>query len=236
MNILVYLIISLLLTSVVYISSNNIILSGVTLLFSLIYFIFFNLPIYKKYTKRLKRFHQCYFFINSYIIALNIKGSTQAAMTITLDAMDPDFDEIKQSMQAMNSDEKLQHLNKYFKFHVYTLFKEIVRLWQEEGGDIIAMSSYLSNQTRIIEEYLNRTSSIKKSRILEFVILWVFSLMILVLLRFSLAQFYDSISKLAFYPIAILGLIVFTLFSIHIATLRATEINIQGWDEDEIKF
>ena len=67
----------------------------------------------------------------------------------------------------------------------------------------------------------------------EFAILWILTIGIMVFMRFALSQFFDVIAKQIFYPIGILLICVFCLFSIHIAISKMTKLQIRGWNDAE---
>ena len=95
------------------------------------------------------------------------------------------------------------------------------------------MSHHLIEQVRLKEEYLLACQSINKNKGVEFVILWGIALMILVALRFSLSQFFLRISQTVFYQVAVVATMLFALLSIFILLKRITNLNLEGWKDDE---
>lgn len=221
--------VSLLLGVVMFISTYNFIFAGIAFAISLIYFFAMALPIYKKHIKKVARFHECYHFINTFIISLSIKSSIKGALESSFESMGDAFLKEMEGMVELNENEKLNHLTQYFPFHIYGLFLNLINLWSEQGGNIIDMSTYLINESRLMEEYLTESQRISRKNLLEFGVLWTFSMLILVILRFALSQFYGKLSTQIYFPIAILGIIVFLLITIHVALLRTTKIEIRGW-------
>ena len=141
--------------------------------------------------------------------------------------------EILDSIKDLNEEEKINYLVKYFKFDLYRLFVDTISLWNEQGGDIIKMSRHLVEQVRLKEEYLLSCQSLNKTKSFEFIILWSIALAILATLRFALSQFFLRISQTLFYQIAIVAIQLFALFSIYLLIKRATNINLEGWDDRE---
>ena len=83
------------------------------------------------------------------------------------------------------------------------------------------------------EDYINKTISLGKRKIIEFSVLWLFAIIILVALRFVLGQFYNSIiSQLAF-QIAIGSIFVFITISIDILMSRICKLDVRGWNNEE---
>ena len=141
--------------------------------------------------------------------------------------------EIIDSIKDLNEEEKLSYLIKYFKFDIYRLFVDTIKLWNEEGGDILKMSEYLINQARLKEQYLLNSETIHRQKTIEFVVLWSISLAILGILRFALSQFFNKISGSLFYQISVSTIVLFALFSIYILVMRVSNFDLEGWKDDE---
>lgn len=225
--------ISIVLALVTFIASNNFIVAGVILTLSLLYFFLLANRIVKKYLVKVDRFHSCYHFINTFIVSLSIKGTVSSAYESTMDTMNENFKKEIENVEVFSQADKLEHLNKYFKFHVFSLFIDFINIYQEQGGDVLAMSSYLLNEIKDAEEYISTSISLGKKKLTEFAILWLLTLGIMVFLRFSLSQFFVTISKHLFYPIGILVISMFCLITIHFAIMKFTKLKIRGWDDNE---
>ena len=226
-------IISLILGSATFVASNNWIVSVVILVLGILYFIFLARPKIEKHKIKTQRFAECYNFINTFIISLSIKGTISGAYESSINAMPLDFINNIENIETFTIDEKLEHLNKYFRFHVFSLFLDLVKIYQEQGGDILSMSNHLLDETKNIEEYIMQSKTLTKKKIFEFIILWALTLSIMIFLRFALSQFFVTLSKQLFYPIGILGIVLFCLISIHIAVIRMCKLQIKGWDDNE---
>ena len=112
------------------------------------------------------------------------------------------------------------------------MFLDLISLWSDQGGDIISMSSNLTNRARELEEYVSEAEQIHNKKIIEFVILWSFSLAILVFLRFALSQFFDKITSQFFYLIGIASIFIYVLITIHLLISKMTTLEINGWKDD----
>lgn len=229
--IIIGIIVSLLLGVVVYISTNNIIFAIIALVISTLYFFLIAMPKIKKNTIKTQRFHQCYSFINTFVISLSIRESIKGALETTLDNMGDRFNDNMQGLEELNENDKIEYFSQYFKFHIYGLFVNLIKLWSEQGGNIINMSTQLINETRLIEEYITESQRMAKKHVMEFAILWLISLSILVILRFALAQFYNQIIKQMYFPFAVLGVVLVCLLTVHIALMRMTKVEIRGWED-----
>ena len=225
--------VSLALAGLTFLASENLIITISVLLITNLFFVFLvKRQIDKTHTK-IHRYHQCFQFINSFIISLNIKGSLSAAMESSYGTADDATREIIDSIKEMNEEEKITYLSKYFKFDLYHLFVDTILLWNEEGGDILKMSRYLIDQIRLKEEYLLTCQSIHKTKTIEFVILWSIALSILAVLRFALSQFFSYILHTMIYQISIVIIMLFALFSVYILVMRVTNLELEGWKDEE---
>ena len=232
-SILVGIIVSLVLTGVSFITTQNIFLAIFTFLVSNVFFVLIVNKKIKKNQLKIHRYHQCFHFINSFIISLNVKGSMSAAIQSGYETTDEDTKALIDSIKELNEEEKIMYLSKYFKFDLYRLFVDTVNLWNEEGGDILKMSQYLINQVRLKEQYLITCETIHRQKTIEFVVLWTISLAILAALRFALSQFFERIRQTIFYQVAVTVIILFVLVSIYILVMRISKLDLEGWKDEE---
>ena len=224
-------IISVILGITSFVASNNYIIAIVVLLLSILYFLFVAKPMLRKYETKIKRFDECYHFINTFIVSLSIKGSITASYESSIQVMSDSFVSSIENIETFSEQDKLDHINKYFRFHVFSLFVDLINIYQEQGGNILEMSHYLLEETRLIEEYISTSKSITKKKMVEFAILWILTIGIMVFMRFALSSFFQNISKQLFFIIGILLIDVFCLLSIHFAIIKYTSLKIKGWDD-----
>ena len=234
MNIvLVGIVVSFVFAGITFIASQNIISSiSIFILFTLFFILIARRQINKSQLK-IRRYHQCFQFINAFVVSLNVKGSLSAAIQSAYDIADENTKEIVDSIKELSEEEKITYLIKYFKFDIYRLFVDTISLWNEQGGDIIKMSRYLVEQARLKEEYLLSCQRLNKSKTIEFTVLWIISLVILAALRFALSQFFNRIAQTIFYQVAIVVIILFALFSIYLLINRITNLTLEGWNDEE---
>ena len=232
--ILVGLFVSFVLSGVSFLASQNIFISIPIFVICNTFFVLIVRRQINKSQLKIHRYHQCFHFINNFIISLNVKGSINSAIQSSYETADEGTRELMDSIKELNEEEKLTYLIKHFKFDIYRLFVDTINLWNEEGGDILKMSQYLINQARLKEQYLITCESIHRQKTIEFVILWAISLAILGALRFALSQFFDRVCKTIFYQIAVVVVILFALVSIYVLILRISYLDLEGW-KDETK-
>ena len=227
------LIISLVFAGITFIASQNIFSSTSIFLIFTMFFVLIARRLLNKNQQKIHRYHQCFQFVNTFIISLNVKGSLSAAIQSAYDTANSETKEILDSIKELNEEEKISYLIKFFKFDLYRLFVDTIHLWNEQGGDIIKMSRHLVEQVRLKEEYLLACQSINKAKTVEFIVLWAIALTILAALRFALSQFFNRVCETIFYQIAIVVIILFALVSIYLLIKRSTNINLEGWSDDE---
>ena len=232
-SILVGIIVSLVLTGISFITTQNIFLAIFIFLISNVFFVLIVNRKIKKNQLKIHRYHQCFHFINSFIISLNVKGSMSAAIQSGYETTDEDTKALIDSIKELNEEEKIMYLSKYFKFDLYRLFVDTVNLWNEEGGDILKMSQYLINQVRLKEQYLITCETIHRQKTIEFVVLWTISLAILAALRFALSQFFERIRQTIFYQVAVTVIILFVLVYIYILVTLISKLDLEGWKDEE---
>lgn len=219
--------IGVLLTFVCYFATSNIFVGIGVLVASLL---FYFLLLYRKLHTHIqitKKIQECYLFINNFLVTLSIKGSLVASFEATKSSISDDFTDFISGIEEMNPQEKLTYLSKYFSFHVYQIFVDIISLWQEEGGDILEMSSHIINEIREIKEYVTYCQSISRRRSLEIGTLWLFSLAIVVVLRLSLSDFYGDLLTQPLFIGAVIGLALLVMFSIYLLVCRITYLEIR---------
>ena len=226
--------ISLTIAVVIYISTENIFISIGVLAVFLVFSFCFYIPRLANFDKACKRFHECYHFINNFIISLSIKKAISSALENTVLSMNEEFVAMFNSIETSVDMERIKYLSgKYFPFHVYRLFIQVIELYEEQGGDILESSKYLLDQCRYNEEYVSTCNSLAATKYINFAVLWAISLSILVLLRFTLTDFYGYIKSQVFF-IASLGVLsLFIALSIYILILRATSLDLKGYNKNE---
>ena len=229
-----FLIIALFAGGVAYLSTDNLFLTlGVTVTYFSVFFFLFA-PMLINSEKAVKRFHECYHFINNFVISLSIKKTIGLASESVVLSMNQEFQDMYQTLQDMNEEDKLKYLSgTYFPFHLYKLFLQVVDLYQEQGGDILKMSKYLLSDLRTSEEYVTKVSHMGLRKYVEIGTLWIICFGILVFMRFTLKDFYSKLKSQILFITAVALLFAFALFSIYILILRNTNIKMKGHNPHE---
>lgn len=224
-----FIILSVVFPSITYIVTMNFISTGVVLLLTALYLFLYAYPKLKKMLEENRGFHSCFSFINSYIISLSVKGSLLGAFESTKLLMDKDYQDMTSGISNLNEEERLDYLKKYYNYDIYYLFLSMIKIWVEQGGDIFKISHYLIEEARREEDYLIKCENISKRKIVEFSMLWSFTLLIILVLRFSLNSFYLLITKNLLFQVAIVLLFSLLLLSIHLLLAKIMNSQIRGF-------
>ena len=224
-------VISIILGIVSFYATSNVFIGGGVLLVGITFYFLVPFKPLQKYILKMNRIHECYLFINNFLITLSIKESLNAAFEATTNSISEDFCEYVLSVGDLNPQEKLLYLSKYFTLHVYRIFTDIVLLWQEEGGRILDMSTHITNEMREIEEYATYCKSISKRKSFEIGTLWLFSLAIVVVLRLSLSDIFEGLLSNPIYLVAVPALMLVFLFSMYLLIARVTKLEIRGIED-----
>ena len=143
--------------------------------------------------------------------------------------MDKDYIDIIDGLTTHNEEEKLDYLKRHYDFDIYYLFLSVMKIYIEQGGDILNISYYLIEESRRNEDYLIKCEGISKRKIIEISMLWSFTLLIVLILRFSLNSFYYQITNLLLFQVAIVALFLLLLVSIHLIIMKVGKIEIKGY-------
>lgn len=232
LNVLIYIVISIVLSLVSYLASGSIFVFIIVFVTSLLYFFLLFYRRFNSYQKKIKRFQSCYQFINNFIISLSVRSTITGALESVKNMMDKGFNEELEGINHLDDEEKLNYLKKYYDFHIYQLFLNVIQIFQERGGNLLSLSSHLLDESRNQIEYVNQCERMGKRKGFEFAILWFFTLLILVLVRFALSSFFSALSSQLSFQIMVVVVFLFILFSIEMLAHRAFTIDIKGWEQN----
>ena len=228
-----YLVLPILFSLIAYLASNSFIVTGIVLILSLIYFfLVYDRRLYK-YIEQHNRFDSCYNFINNFLITIDSKQTLVLTLESVISIMDDGLKEEYQGIIHLEEFERLEYLRKYYPFYVYDLFINVVKLYTDRGGNILDMSKFLLTELRNEQDYNHEYYSLGKRKIFDFSILWFFSLIVLVVLRFALSQYYSMIANQLFYKIMVVFLFIFILISIEVINIKTHHFEKRGADYEQ---
>ncbi len=190
------------------------------------YFIYMRKKV-KAYIYRVEEIHACYNFINSFVISLSVKDSYDEAYASGLRLAPKAMLEETNEIENMTIIERLKFLRQYFNLGMYKMFLNIINLYQEQGGSILNISEGLVRECTRVEKDLNETTSVSKRHLVEYIILWILSFMIVVFLRFALSSFYFQMLKLPIFVVFLTLFYLLFLVSSHLFLLQFTSLTIK---------
>ena len=230
---LYFFLLALIVSGIAYFASENLYLTlGVGVVF-LVYPQIFLVSKLMKSQALNERYHECYHFVNTFIVSLDIRGSLNSAFASINPTMSKTYLSVYDGISSSKSEDKLLYLQKHYPFYFYGLFTKVITLYQEQGGDILSMSTHLLEEGRRSEEHLRYCQDLAFTRTIEFVVLWIFALIILVVMRVSLNQFFNQIMSKTLFIIGLAVFFLFFLVSIDVLVRKITKKELRGWQDYE---
>lgn len=226
-------IVSLLFSIIAYTSSDNLIMAISVFAVFTIYFFFIGARRIKKWKSDIDRYHLCYNLINTLIISINIKKTISGAFESTEILISENKEIDLDSFKHFDVIQKIEYLEKYFPFKIYKLFIEVIKLYEEQGGDILKMSDNLIKATKREEDYVIAVSEKSKRKLFEISLLWLFTFLILIFVRFGLANFFASVIAKPFFLASIAVFFLFVLVSVEFIFRNVfnSEMKVRDYDE-----
>ena len=230
---LTFLLMALVCAAVSYFASENLYITIIVGSVLLLYPQIFLVKKLEKSQQSFSRYHECFHFVNTFIVSLDIRGSLSGAFSSINTTMNKSYLAVYEGIASNKSEDKINYLQKYYPFHFYGLFIKVVSLWQEQGGDILTMSSHLLEEGRKSEEHLRYCHDLYITKTVEFIVLWIFAFLILIVMRISLNQLFQYIINKIVYQIGLGLFFLFFLVSVDVLVRKITKKEIKGWDEYE---
>lgn len=224
---MIFIILSLVLGITCYIACNSYVIAICIGLFSISFFLFLISPKIKKYIDSVTRYNNFHQFMNSFIISLSVTNSLEISYANAKSTL------IETYRNLLQDRESFYELVDIFPYNNYRLFSDVIRLWEEEGGDILKESEYILRLSRNAQEEILEASHNIKKTLVDFIALWSISISIMVFIRFALKQFYEHIANNMVYQIGTAVVILFALISVYIFTQKACAIDLNEVKEDE---
>lgn len=210
-----------------YLVTENLIVTSAVVMVSFLYLFIFAIRKIKKYEAKIANFHLCYNFVNSFIVGTSIRKTIVGGYETAKVNNDSDFKKELASVEHLPIIERLEYMRKYFPYNIYAIFVEEMRLFEDQGGDILQISKNLIDESRKEEDYLVTISQKGKSKMVELIILWIFTFLILAFIRFGLGQFFDAIKGKVFFAVLVGVFFLFVLISIHITLSVICKIDLK---------
>ena len=131
-------------------------------------------------------------FANSLIMQITVTPNASTAINEISNFLNNEEKEILQNDELLVK-EKLEAIEKNYDFPLYQVFKEIIVLYDTQGGDIIDMSLQLLRQ---IDDYIKNVEEIyldNIKKISEVLVLWGFAFGVIIYIKEIMKDYYMQI-------------------------------------------
>lgn len=217
--------ISLVLGVIVYFFTYDLIIS---LIIAFLMFVLLNFYVLKKmnkvnkFRKSLSTFSH---FANSLIMQITVTPNVTSAINEISSFLEEKERTILQNDELLVK-EKLDSIEENYKFPLYQVFKEVIVLYDTQGGNIIDMSIQLLNQ---IDSYIKNVEVValdNSKKLSEVLVLWLFGVGALFYIRSILYDYYIEIIKIQNFKFAVGLFFMLLLFSIFVLAKKYIEIDL----------
>ena len=171
-------------------------------------------PVYKKFLSFQTKRHECFRFINSFVVTLSVSKSIDFAYQNAMEGLGKEIENISQSISELSGLEKVEYLDSYFDMPIYRMFVSTLSIYLNEGGDIIKLSAELLAELTRLEESENDVLSANRKNLIQYCMLWGISLAVVVFMRVALANFFDLLVDSFMYLGCVIGYFALMLGSI----------------------
>lgn len=216
MNTLTIALLSLVMGAMAWVGTDNLWIAGAFFLLTAGYGAFYLNKAFQRHHEKVRKRHECFQFINSFIIALSVKKTLGSAFqTVESQTSGPLLSEMH-AIDHMDTASALDFLLQYFNSPTYGLFLNVIHLYADQGGDILVMGEFLVNEIRRAEEKLTLSESMAVHKLVNFAVLWLMTLVILLFCRFGISGFYHQMLENNLFVLMICFFLFFLLFSFHV--------------------
>lgn len=213
---ILFFIVSILISFICFVATSNLYFAiAVFVIYEGYYFIYL-FKKFKYYRSLVNRVHTCYFFINSFLITLSVKESYFEAYQSGLRIEDPQLHLFANELNELSDIEKVNYLKNYFKLAIYKMFLNTLEIYQDQGGNILAISENLMRECVRIEKTLNESSNLGIKHLIEFIVLWALSFAVLLFMKFGIGEFYNRMLSYSIFTSMIFGFFLLCLLSLHL--------------------
>src|SRR5574344_803682 len=112
---------------------------GIGVIFALVLFII-AIPVNLRHDDKERKRHECYRFINTFIISLSVTQSGERSLqAVSLD-MKGEEKSINDAIETLSLDERIGYFANYFSSPSYAMFLSIYRLFESQGGEVLSLA------------------------------------------------------------------------------------------------
>ena len=224
MNRLSYGALAIVFTIIGYFVTLNLYVSGLIFITYGLYFAWYLPKVMLKFINRQQRAHETYRFINSFIIAVSVKKTPNAALDSINGQLSQPLLKVIEQLDTSDTFIIIEHLKSYFNSMAYEMFTKILDLYITQGGSILKMSSLLLATMRTQETEIDEKMAIAKRKLTNFVILWALTLVVLLFSRFGISYLFEAMNETLIFSIGMSCYFLFLIYSVHIWVNRYIQI------------
>ena len=212
--------------------TKDMLVSLILSLLSLLIFAKVIMPNYKNAKNYLISVDEANQFINSLTVQLSVTPSLEEALANISFCCSKQIQEIISNDTFESAIEKIEQISYLINQPLMYVFVTELKVYIEQGGDILNLSSQLINQVNHLKSSAYLFTSIKKRKLREFSTVWIFSLVSLLYLRLGLEAYYMMVlnhSVLFKYAVAFLFLILILSYGLYFKRYGDYYME-KGWD------
>ena len=231
---LIYLCILFIPISIIYyLLLDNFILTAIFSLFTmyvLYKYIINDILAIKKYIFKINEMHM---FSTAFVMQVSSTPSVHETIKLCSPYFSNDVQDIYLESEDICNN-FLSSLDIYFSNKTFSVFVELIKIYDKDGGDFLQMSNSI-----VADISYKKTSSyelfkIKKRKVIEFLSMWILSISCMLYMRIALSFYYLSIIK-SNLMIVILAVIAIFIYSLKMAFDSLSKIDFEGGIDSEKK-
>lgn len=176
-------------------------------------------PLFISQDTKIRKRHEAYRFVNNFVVSLSVTNSPEKAFDAAIagNSENGELSGILARIPSLSVGEKIEYLSSYFLVDYYPMFVSVYALYEEQGGDFMAIANPLLKEVTRDEEFANALHKESQGKFFEYVSLWFTSGLIVGFLRYGLRSFYSILSasksyiivSLLYFIVALISFIVF---------------------------
>lgn len=161
--------------------------------FFVLLFSFWIIPVLSKFVQKERKRHECYRFVNSFIITLSVTSSYEEAFKSASEGSEKEEAALLAAIDLMSVSEKLSYLSNYFEESYYPMFVSVLKLYEEQGGDLLDLAEPLLSDVTDEESGGDAVGKIRTRYLVQYIALWLLANLVLVCVRLGLSGFYEEL-------------------------------------------
>ncbi|MCR4561885.1 MAG: hypothetical protein K5694_01580 [Bacilli bacterium] len=219
---LIFFLISLINGFLCYLITSSYVIGIAAMIIYLLATLFLVVPTVKRHMVRVKKRHECFRFVNTFIVSLSVSQSGQEAYESALTGGSDELSKTADSITNLTIDERLQYLERFFLVDYYRMFYTIYQLYLTQGGDVLTLAEPLLKETTLFETHENSLEKVRVRYLTQFAVLWVLTILVLIFVRVGLNNYYTQLVQSSLYIVLAVLYFVIELISIVIFAYRVS--------------